>query len=47
MINGSFVFGLDDDDQSVFTQTVEWAIEKCIDHMYFSYSYAISGNEAF
>lgn len=27
MINGSFVFGLDGDDVSVFTRTVDWAVE--------------------
>src|SRR6185369_11038292 len=27
MINGSFVFGMDDDAESVFRRTVEWAIE--------------------
>jgi radical SAM superfamily enzyme YgiQ (UPF0313 family) len=27
MINGSFVFGMDDDDGDVFARTVEWAIE--------------------
>jgi radical SAM superfamily enzyme YgiQ (UPF0313 family) len=27
MINGSFVFGMDDDDASVFERTVDWAIE--------------------
>ncbi|HYT49786.1 MAG TPA: radical SAM protein [Pyrinomonadaceae bacterium] len=27
MINGSFVFGLDGDDASVFARTVDWAIE--------------------
>jgi radical SAM superfamily enzyme YgiQ (UPF0313 family) len=27
MINGSFVFGMDDDDESVFRRTVEWAVE--------------------
>jgi radical SAM superfamily enzyme YgiQ (UPF0313 family) len=26
MINGSFVFGMDDDDASVFDRTVEWAV---------------------
>lgn len=26
MINGSFVFGMDDDDESVFRRTVDWAI---------------------
>jgi radical SAM superfamily enzyme YgiQ (UPF0313 family) len=27
MINGSFVFGLDEDDKDVFKQTVDWAVE--------------------
>jgi radical SAM superfamily enzyme YgiQ (UPF0313 family) len=27
MINGSFVFGLDDDDEDVFKRTVDWAVE--------------------
>jgi radical SAM superfamily enzyme YgiQ (UPF0313 family) len=27
MINGSFVFGMDDDDESVFRRTVDWAID--------------------
>ena len=27
MINGSFVFGMDDDDADVFERTVDWAIE--------------------
>ena len=31
MINGSFVFGMDDDDPSVFERTVEWAIEQGIE----------------
>jgi radical SAM superfamily enzyme YgiQ (UPF0313 family) len=31
MINGSFVFGMDSDDQSVFDRTVEWAIERGIE----------------
>jgi radical SAM superfamily enzyme YgiQ (UPF0313 family) len=26
MINGSFVFGMDDDDEDVFKQTVDWAV---------------------
>jgi radical SAM superfamily enzyme YgiQ (UPF0313 family) len=30
MINGSFVFGMDDDDQDVFRRTVDWAIEQGI-----------------
>ena len=31
MINGSFVFGLDEDDESVFTRTVEWAITRGVE----------------
>jgi radical SAM superfamily enzyme YgiQ (UPF0313 family) len=31
MINGSFVFGMDGDDGSVFERTVEWAIENGIE----------------
>jgi radical SAM superfamily enzyme YgiQ (UPF0313 family) len=31
MINGSFVFGMDDDQPSVFDQTVTWAIERGIE----------------
>lgn len=31
MINGSFVFGMDDDDDSVFDRTVEWGIEQSIE----------------
>jgi radical SAM superfamily enzyme YgiQ (UPF0313 family) len=31
MINGSFVFGMDEDDSSVFERTVEWAIEQGIE----------------
>ncbi len=30
MINGSFVFGLDDDNQDVFQRTVDWAVENAI-----------------
>ena len=30
MINGSFVFGLDDDDPDVFRRTVDWALEQGI-----------------
>ena len=30
MINGSFVFGMDEDDESVFQRTVDWAIEQGI-----------------
>ena len=31
MINGSFVFGMDDDDETVFDRTVQWAIEEGIE----------------
>jgi radical SAM superfamily enzyme YgiQ (UPF0313 family) len=31
MINGSFVFGMDDDDEPVFERTVEWAISQGIE----------------
>jgi radical SAM superfamily enzyme YgiQ (UPF0313 family) len=27
MVNGSFVFGMDDDDETVFRRTVEWAVD--------------------
>ncbi|MDR2914830.1 MAG: B12-binding domain-containing radical SAM protein [Tannerella sp.] len=30
MINGSFVFGLDDDDRNVFERTVEWGVKHAI-----------------
>jgi radical SAM superfamily enzyme YgiQ (UPF0313 family) len=30
MINGSFVFGMDEDDDSVFRRTVDWAIDRGI-----------------
>ena len=31
MVNASFVFGMDDDDESVFTRTVEWAVAQGIE----------------
>ena len=31
MINGSFVFGMDDDDETAFERTVEWAIQQGIE----------------
>jgi len=31
MVNGSFVFGMDDDDESVFGRTVEWALKQGIE----------------
>lgn len=30
MINGSFVYGLDDDDKDVFKRTVEWGVQNAI-----------------
>ena len=31
MVNASFVFGMDDDDETVFERTVEWAVEQGIE----------------
>jgi radical SAM superfamily enzyme YgiQ (UPF0313 family) len=31
MVNGSFVFGMDDDDETVFDRTVEWAVEQGVE----------------
>ena len=31
MVNGSFVFGMDEDDPNVFERTVDWAIEQGIE----------------
>src|SRR5205823_7425749 len=31
MVNGSFVFGMDGDDETVFDRTVEWAISQGIE----------------
>jgi radical SAM superfamily enzyme YgiQ (UPF0313 family) len=31
MVNASFVFGMDDDDETVFDRTVEWAIEQGVE----------------
>jgi len=31
MVNGSFVFGMDEDDESVFARTVEWAVEQGVE----------------
>ena len=31
MINGSFIFGMDHDDKSVFEKTVEWAVNRSIE----------------
>jgi radical SAM superfamily enzyme YgiQ (UPF0313 family) len=31
MVNGSFVFGMDDDDEAVFDRTVEWAVRQGVE----------------
>jgi radical SAM superfamily enzyme YgiQ (UPF0313 family) len=31
MVNGSFVFGMDDDDESVFDRTVDWAVSQGVE----------------
>jgi radical SAM superfamily enzyme YgiQ (UPF0313 family) len=31
MVNGSFVFGMDDDDETVFDRTAEWAVQQGIE----------------
>src|SRR6185369_7198049 len=31
MVNGSFVFGMDDDDETAFTRTVDWAVSQSIE----------------
>jgi radical SAM superfamily enzyme YgiQ (UPF0313 family) len=31
MINGSFVFGMDDDDETVFARTIDWAVAQGIE----------------
>ncbi len=31
MVNGSFVFGMDNDDETVFSRTVNWAVENSIE----------------
>ena len=31
MVNGSFVFGMDEDDETVFNRTVDWAVEQGIE----------------
>ena len=31
MVNGSFIFGMDDDDESVFDRTVDWALQQGIE----------------
>ena len=45
MINGSFVFGLDDDDKDVFKRTVDWGVRECTYYFYLSYSDALPRNK--
>jgi hypothetical protein len=44
MINGSFVFGMDDDGEDVFRRTVDWAIEHGITTATFHNPDALSGD---
>ncbi len=44
MINGSFVFGMDDDDEDVFRRTVDWGDRAGHHDIYVSHSDAVSGN---
>src|SRR5205814_7184468 len=36
MVNGSFVFGMDEDDETVFDRTIEWAISQGIENAKFN-----------
>jgi hypothetical protein len=46
MINGSFVFGMDGDDASVFDRTVEWAVGQGIETADVPHPHAVSGHRA-
>ena len=46
MINGSFVFGMDDDEPDVFRRTVDWAIEQGITTATFHIQTPYPGYEA-
>lgn len=46
-INGSFVFGMDDDDPDVFERTVEWAVKKSITTCTFHIMTPYPGTELF
>ncbi len=46
MVNGSFVFGMDEDDPSVFERTVEWAIEQGIETATFHILHALPRHRA-
>jgi radical SAM superfamily enzyme YgiQ (UPF0313 family) len=47
MINASFVFGMDEDDPSVFQRTVDWAIERGIETATFHILTPYPGTELF
>jgi len=47
MINASFVFGMDEDDPSVFERTVEWAVERGIETATFHILTPYPGTELF
>lgn len=41
MINGSFVFGLDEDDKDVFKHTVEWGVKNALPQLPITFSHPI------
>jgi radical SAM superfamily enzyme YgiQ (UPF0313 family) len=45
MINGSFVFGLDDDDKDVFRKTVDWGVKNALTNCYLSYPHSLPRNK--
>ena len=47
MVNGSFVFGMDEDDESAIARTVEWAVEAGNRDRDVSYSDSLSGYGSF
>jgi radical SAM superfamily enzyme YgiQ (UPF0313 family) len=46
MVNGSFVYGMDGDDATVFDHTVEWAVKQGHRNGHFPYSDALSWHPA-
>lgn len=47
MVNGSFVFGMDEDDESVFDRTIDWAISQGIETATFHIMTPYPGTELF
>ena len=47
MVNGSFVFGMDEDDETVFDRTVEWAVGQGIETATFHVLTPYPGTETF